>query len=73
MDIGVRQANDPGIWPRALGPLLDLAVIDCVGAAVHMYRIGWNVEMGDRIVEHGAMQFQSVPLCLTKRSQLSHQ
>jgi hypothetical protein len=40
-------------------------VIDCVGATVHMYRIGWNVEMGDRIVEHGTMQFQSVPMCLT--------
>jgi hypothetical protein len=61
----VRKAHDPGIWPRALGPLLNLVVIDCVGTTVHMYQIGWNVKTGDRIVEHGAMQCQSVPLCLT--------
>ncbi len=40
-------------------------MIDCVGATVHMYQIRWNVETWDRIVEHVAMQFQSVPLCLT--------
>jgi hypothetical protein len=40
-------------------------VIDCVGATVHMYRIRWNVKTWDRIVEHVAMQFQSVLLCLT--------
>jgi hypothetical protein len=30
-----------------------------------MSRIRWNVETWDRIVEHVAMQFQSVQLCLT--------
>ncbi len=42
-----------------------LAVVDSVGAAVHMYRIRWDIKLWNGIIAHIAVQFKGVPMSLT--------
>ncbi len=39
-------------------------MITDVSTAIHMYRVSWNVEAGERVLEHRSMALQDVPIIL---------
>jgi hypothetical protein len=39
-------------------------MITDVSTAIHMYQVSWNIEAGERFLEHQSMALQDVPLIL---------
>jgi hypothetical protein len=39
-------------------------MITDVSTAIHMYRVSWNVKVGERVLEHQSMALQDVPIIL---------